>query len=299
MGESNLNTHVEETKVPNNKQRLDDALNQLDRELKSRDRKQKTRPLGVVVAAAVVIIALVGGIWFLATRDSEEETQAQETSTAPSTTEVPEAKPLAGKRTTPLEDNIKCEYTETGDASRDVPTPKGTDVSTKGTVKVNFATKQGDIEMELDRSLAPCTVNAITDIISAKYYDDTVCHRMTDGGIFVLQCGDPTGKGNGGPGFQFANEYPTDETDEADLQNPAIYPKGSIAMANAGADTNGSQFFINYKDSELPPNYTYFGNLTEKGQKTVDTIAAKGVKDGQPDGEPAEEVRISKATVKN
>ncbi|WP_412100641.1 peptidylprolyl isomerase [Corynebacterium aurimucosum] len=283
-----------------NSQRLDDTLNQLDRELKSRDRKQKSRPLGVVLMAAVVIIALVGGIWFLSTRSpEEEEIQAEESSAANTTTEAPTAEALSGKRAKPLGETVTCEYTETGDASREVPTPQGKDIPAKGEVTVNFATKQGDIEMTLDRSLAPCTVNAITDMISAKYYDDTVCHRMTEGTLSVLQCGDPTGKGSGGPGFQFANEYPTDEADDASMSQPALYPKGSIAMANAGEDTNGSQFFINYKDSQLPPAYTYFGDLTEKGQKTIDAIAAKGVKDGQSDGAPAEEVRITKATVES
>ena len=283
-----------------NSQRLDDALNQLDRELKSRDRKQKSRPLGVVLMAAVVIVALVGGIWFLATRSpEEEEIQAEETSAADTPTEAPTAEALSGKRAKPLGETVTCEYDETGDASRDVPTPQGKNIPAKGEVTVNFATKQGDIEMTLDRSLAPCTVNAITDMISAKYYDDTVCHRMTEGSLSVLQCGDPTGKGSGGPGFQFANEYPTDEADDASMSQPALYPKGSIAMANAGEDTNGSQFFINYKDSQLPPAYTYFGDLTEKGQKTIDAIAAKGVKDGQSDGAPAEEVRITKATVES
>lgn len=283
-----------------NNQRLDDALNQLDRELKSRDRKQKSRPLGVVLMAAIVIVALVGGIWFLATRSpEEEEIQAEETSAADTPTEAPTAEALSGKRAKPLGETVTCEYNETGDASRDVPTPQGKNIPAKGEVTVNFATKQGDIEMTLDRSLAPCTVNAITDMISAKYYDDTVCHRMTEGTLSVLQCGDPTGKGSGGPGFQFANEYPTDEADDASMSQPALYPKGSIAMANAGEDTNGSQFFINYKDSQLPPAYTYFGDLTEKGQKTIDAIAAKGVKDGQSDGAPAEEVRITKATVES
>lgn len=126
-----------------NSQRMDDALNQLDRELKSRDRKQKTRPLGVVIAAAVVIIALVGGIWFLATRSGdEEEIQAQDSSEVETTTEAPTAEALSGKREKPLDETVTCEYPEAGDASREVPTPKGKNIPARGEVTVNFATSR-------------------------------------------------------------------------------------------------------------------------------------------------------------
>ena len=107
-----------------------------------------------------------------------------------------------------------------------------------------------------------------------------------------------SGSGSGGPGFSFADEYPTDEVDEKDAQNPVVYPRGSVAMANSGPDTNGSQFFLNYDDSELAPNYTYFATITDKGMKTMDKIAKNGVEGGQPDGKPAKEVKIKKATVK-
>ncbi|MDO5031758.1 peptidylprolyl isomerase [Corynebacterium sp.] len=289
--------------MSNNQQRLDDSLSKLDRELKSRDRKEKARPLGVVAACLVVILALVGGIWFFSTRENteDEKIQAEESSATPTTeaTKPPMAEPLSGNRATPLPASVTCDYTDAGQAAKEVAKPNGKDVSAKGTVKVNFATNQGDIEMELDRAVAPCTVNAITDMVKAKYYDNSICHRMTSGGLNVLQCGDPTGTGTGGPGFQFANEYPTDETDEANQQMPLTYPKGSIAMANSGPDTNGSQFFINYEESQLPPLYTYFGKLTATGQQTLDKIAAKGVEGGTPDGAPAEEVRITSATVEN
>ena len=122
-------------------------------------------------------------------------------------------------------------------------------------------------------------------------------HRcLTTSGIHVLQCGDPSGSGAGGPGFQFANEYPTDELD-GPATSPVIYPRGSIAMANAGPDTNGSQFFLNYEDSPLAPDYTYFGQISEEGMATLDKVAEAGAEGGAADGAPAEEVRIETATV--
>lgn len=112
-----------------------------------------------------------------------------------------------------------------------------------------------------------------------------------------MQCGDPTGQGSGGPGFQFANEYPTDEFGDEAASAQVVYPRGSIAMANAGAGTNGSQFFLNYKDSPLQANYTYFGQINDEGLKTLDAIAQAGTEDGSGDGTPSEEVRIKKAVV--
>jgi hypothetical protein len=293
--------------VPDNKKRGEDALHKLDRELKSRDRKQKTRPFGVALASLVVILGIAGGIYFLSTRDgSEGDIQAEDTSEAQTTQETPKAEPLSGKRAEALPATVQCEYEDNGQDGHGAKKPDGKDISTEGTVTVSFDTTQGPIEMDLDRATAPCTTHAISELADSGFYDDTVCHRMTSGGLNVLQCGDPTGSGSGGPGFSFADEYPTDETDDEDAQNPVVYPRGSVAMANSGPDTNGSQFFLNYDDSELPPNYTYFGTITEDGLKTLDKIAKAGVDTGnqgdnpggQKDGKPAEEVKIKKATVK-
>ena len=203
---------------------------------------------------------------------------------------------MAVTRTTPLGDTVTCTYEEAGEASREVSTPQTEDVPATGTVTVNLETSQGPIGMELDRSVAPCTVNAIEHFAAEGYYDDTVCHRLTTSGIFVLQCGDPSGSGAGGPGFQFANEYPTDELD-GPATSPVIYPRGSIAMANAGPDTNGSQFFLNYEDSPLAPDYTYFGQISEEGLATLDKVAEAGAEGGAADGAPAEEVRIETASL--
>ncbi|OKX78392.1 peptidylprolyl isomerase [Corynebacterium glutamicum] len=276
-----------------NKERRQQALSQLEKEIKSRDRKEKTKPLTVVFASLAVILVVVGGIWYAATRSTEDEVvTADETST---TAETPDYQPLALTRTTALGDSVVCEYPDSGEASKDVSKPATENVPATGTVTVNLTTAQGNIGMELDRSVSPCTVNAVEHMASEGYYNDTVCHRITTSGIYVLQCGDPSGTGAGGPGFSFANEYPTDEA--TDLTTPVIYERGTIAMANAGADTNGSQFFLNYEDSPLAPNYTYFGQITEEGLATLDAIAEVGAEGGVSDGAPAEEVRIESATV--
>ena len=279
-----------------NRKRGKDALAKLDRELNARERKEKARPLGVVAISALAIIALVGGIWFMATRGDEGEVEAQDESTQ-ETAQQPEAEPLTGERAEALPAKVSCDYEDAGEAAKDVSKPNGKDVSTRGAANVTLKTNHGDIDMELDRSASPCTVNAVEHLAKEGFYDDTVCHRLTSGGLNVLQCGDPTGQGAGGPGFQFANEYPTDEadTDDPQAQQPVVYPKGSIAMANAGADTNGSQFFLNYEDSELPPLYTYFGKVGDNGMKTLAKIAENGVEGGASDGEPAEEVKVNKA----
>ena len=286
--------------VPNNKQRGKQALENLNKELKSRRRKEKARPLGVVIASVVAIVAIVGSIWVFATQENGQEdiTASEENNSEESAKEspAPEAQALTGKRAEALPASVSCEYKENGEDSNGATIPNGENVSAEGTVTVELDTTHGPIGMKLDRAASPCTVNAIESLASEGYYDDTVCHRMTSGGLSVLQCGDPTGSGSGGPGFNFDNEYPTEA--DANQDQPVTYPRGSIAMANTGQPgTNGSQFFLNYDDSQLPPTYTYFGTITEEGMKTLDAIAEKGVEGGAPDGAPAEEVRIKKAKV--
>lgn len=279
----------------NNTQRGDEALEKLDKAIKGRERKKKSGPLAVVAASLVVIVGIVAGIWYFATQSDEEDVVAEETT---SETTTPEITPLAMERKEALPETVSCTYEDAGEAARGATAPEKTEgVPARGTLNVELDTNQGPIGMELDRETAPCTVNAIEHLVKNNYYDDTVCHRLTASGIYVLQCGDPTGTGAGGPGFQFANEYPTDEA--KDSSSAVIYPRGSIAMANAGKGTNGSQFFLNYQDSPLAPDYTYFGQISDEGLKTLDAIAEKGTENaGAGDGAPAEEVRIKSATIK-
>lgn len=281
-----------------NEQRRSEAMKKLERELKTRDRQEKTKPLSVVAASLAVILVIVGGIWYLNTRDTGSESDdaaspaksaVTTASSAAPTSKAETPKVLDGKRTKPLAETVSCTYDKSGSkAAKDVGLPPTDKVSAVGTANVTIQTNDGPIPLKLDRAAAPCTVNAITYLASKGFYNNTTCHRITTEGIKVLQCGDPSGTGAGGPGFQFANEYPSDEMKSVQV----VYPRGSVAMANAGPGTNGSQFFLNYGDSPLRSDYTYFGTISDAGLKTLDAIAAKGTATGNGDGKPKETVTI-------
>ena len=153
----------------------------------------------------------------------------------------------------------------------------------------------GNIGLQLDNGKAPCTVNSFASLAQQGYFDGTTCHRLTTTPqLGVLQCGDPSGTGTGGPGYRFANEYPTNQYRLADpaLKTPVMYPRGTLAMANKGSGTNGSQFFLVYADSMLPPTYTAFGTIDATGLATLDKVAAAGVAGAGGDGKPAMDVTI-------
>jgi len=151
-------------------------------------------------------------------------------------------------------------------------------------------TNCGLIEIEADGVNAPATVSTIGFLANSNYYDATLCHRLTTSGIFVLQCGDPQGDGGGNPGFTFADE-------NLPAANGVNYPKGTVAMANSGPNTNGSQFFLVYADTTLPPNYSIWGVIT-KGFEIVEKIANLGTATGEPDGSPLYPVEIRTARLK-
>ena len=160
----------------------------------------------------------------------------------------------------------------------------------EGTVTATVATNQGDIGLTMDAAATPCTVASFVSLAEQGFYDDTPCPRIGDQeGFGILQCGDPTGTGSGGPGYSFADELTGDET----------YPAGTIAMANAGPDTNGSQFFLVFRDSQFPPSYTVFGTIDEAGVTVLEEIAATGNDNSNPagGGTPNEPVQIESVTI--
>jgi peptidyl-prolyl cis-trans isomerase B (cyclophilin B) len=152
-------------------------------------------------------------------------------------------------------------------------------------------TNRGAITMWLVPAVAPCTVANFVSLAARGFYDGTTCHRLTTDQIYVLQCGDPLGDGTGGPGYAF-----DDENLVANDPQPA-YPTGVVAMANAGRNTNGSQFFISYRDNSLPVDYTRFGYVAD-GMSIIDDVAAGGVVGGGTDGRPAIPLTIISITVR-
>ncbi|MDH6678996.1 peptidyl-prolyl cis-trans isomerase B (cyclophilin B) [Rhodococcus sp. LBL1] len=202
----------------------------------------------------------------------------------------------------PAAPTVDCSYPAAGQAAKPVQAPNGTGVSTEGTVPVAMTTNDGAIGLTLDRTKAPCTVNSFVGLAQQGYFDNTPCHRIsTSPGLEMLQCGDPSGRGTGGPGYQYANEYPTNAYAPSDpaLRKPVVYPRGTVAMANAGADTNGGQFFLVFADSVLPPMYTVFGTISEEGLTTLEKIASAGVEGSTApgDGAPTNPVTIQAAKV--
>jgi peptidyl-prolyl cis-trans isomerase B (cyclophilin B) len=187
------------------------------------------------------------------------------------------------------EPGVACEYVADGsEPAKPVEAPPA-EASATGTLTVTIATSEGDLTAELDADATPCTVNSFLSLAKQGYFDDTDCHRLTTAGILVLQCGDPTASGRGGPGYSFADELTGAET----------YGPGTLAMANAGPNTNGSQFFVVYGDSQLSPAYTVFGHIDDASVATVQAIADAGTDDanGPGDGHPKTPVTITGVTL--
>ncbi|MEV4434235.1 peptidylprolyl isomerase [Streptomyces sp. NPDC049555] len=158
---------------------------------------------------------------------------------------------------------------------------------------MELKTTCGTIDLKLDAANAPHTVNSFDFLAKEGFFDHSKCHRLTTAGIYVLQCGDPKGTGMGGPGYTIEDENLKDSRLKGN-----VYPAGTVAMANTGQPhTGGSQFFLVYQDSQLPPQYTPFGTIGPEGMKTLKKIADAGENSGAGDGAPNATVVIDKATV--
>jgi peptidyl-prolyl cis-trans isomerase B (cyclophilin B) len=284
--------------VPTNEQRRASAKRKLERQLERRAQQAKRRRLLTIIGgsvAAVVVVAIAGYSIFAGNHDrsnkqASSSSSSTDNATAAAAGALPPFKPAADL-------GANCQYPPAAQKpSKQVKPPRQGKVPTDpAEVSVSMVTNQGHIGLLLANNESPCTVNSFASLAQQKFFDDTKCHRLTTSpSLGVLQCGDPGGDGTGGPGYQFANEYPTDQYPPGDpmLQQPVDYPRGTLAMANSGPNTNGSQFFLVYKDSQLPPNYTVFGKIQQDGLATLDKIAKGGVAGGGADGPPATEVTI-------
>ncbi|MEN9735702.1 MAG: hypothetical protein RL129_412 [Actinomycetota bacterium] len=155
-----------------------------------------------------------------------------------------------------------------------------------------FKTNCGEIVVAADGVKAPLTVISLAYLANSNYYDNSVCHRLITSGIFILQCGDPTASGSGGPQWQVPDEnLPTGSP------TSNLYPAGTVAMANSGPNTNGSQFFFVFKDnSQLAASYTVWGKVI-KGMEIINYIASKG-SDATKADSPNQAFEIIKASAR-
>jgi peptidyl-prolyl cis-trans isomerase B (cyclophilin B) len=247
-----------------------------EQQLQAARRQKTSRTIIRAVSAVIVIVAIFFGIAFL-TDDDE--------STAPTTTITP-----AGDVTTlPDDTDTTTAPTEFVYGTTACPPAEGAAEQTQefadsfqlcidptktytATVTTNF----GEYTAVLDPAKAPGTVNNFVSLARSKYFDGTTCHRAIPG--FMVQCGDPTATGSGGPGYKFADELPA----------AGEYQLGSLAMANSGPNTNGSQFFVITGDQgvSLPPNYTLFGQVTDGLDTTVSDMDLAGNDDPGSNGVP-------------
>jgi peptidyl-prolyl cis-trans isomerase B (cyclophilin B) len=279
------------------------ARARLEREMAARAQSaHRRRQRGAIIGAAVAAVLVIGAVvWVVAATGGKKKSAPSAAASAKAATGCvwsPSPNPSASPAQ-PANPNLK-----------NVGTPPASGEPRSGTRDMTINTNLGSIVVQLDLAKAPCTSASFTYLASKQFFDNTKCHRLTTSGIFVLQCGDPSGTGSGGPSYRFKDENlpsPPASASASPAGSPsapaepatASYRAGTLAMANAGADSNGSQFFIVYKDSPLPPNYTIFGTIT-RGLDVVTKVAAGGVAEGGQnpgDGKPKTEVTISSLTV--
>ena len=266
-----------------NQQRREAAKRKLERQQKRRAEQAQRRKRTTMLVSVVVIVAVVAVIAVLSV-NSQGKPAAAQTAAAPAATAP------TGPCTFPA--------TPSEPASKPVSAPTDANPPKMGTAIVTVTTNRGVVPLTLDRAEAPCTVENFLSLTKAGFFNNTPCHRLTTAdSLKVLQCGDPTGSGSGGPGYTIPDEPPAHL--KAGPQGSSIYPAGSIAMANTGApNSGGSQFFLVYADSMLPPNYTVFGRIAPAGVQVLQKIAAGGEDDsgGPGDGKPKLATTIQSAT---
>jgi peptidyl-prolyl cis-trans isomerase B (cyclophilin B) len=244
------------------------------------------------LALVVVVAAVAGGLWLT---DDDEAPAGAAATTAPGASTTAPAQEFddarAGAPTAPAA--VACGGQIPPKVER--PTfskPPTTEVDPAKTYLATFQTSCGDFTVRLDPKKAPITTANMVFLAGKKFYDSTWFHRIVPGGaagIAVIQGGDPEGSGRGGPGYAIKDELPA---------SPAAYKKYSVAMANSGPDSGGSQFFINFEDNSkgLQANYSVFGAVVD-GREVIDEIAKVPV-GGQNGDTPTQSVWIEKLTVK-
>jgi len=281
--------------VPTNKQRRQAAQRHLQRQLERRaeQAKKRRRNLGILASAIAVLVVVGAALLITGVFKGDDDTTA---SADPSSSESAPATSAAAPSTN-ADGTVTCTYAPDASGNPNLtdvgtpPTPEATPAT--GTSTLLMTTDQGDLTLTLDKAKAPCAAASFTYLAQQGFFDGSPCHRLVVQPSFgVLQCGDPTGTGSGGPSYKYAEEVTPETT----------YPRGTIAMAKTSAPgTTGSQFFLCFTDTALPPQYTVVGTVDEAGLAVLDTVAAGGIADTGPegDGAPAVPVNIETLSVVN
>jgi peptidyl-prolyl cis-trans isomerase B (cyclophilin B) len=256
---------------------------------------KRTSPAAVVLIVGSVIVVILMALAFLAwgypgfLREPDAKGALGRFTTSPSPTSVAaptttESAPvsIAGgrhpmpTRPRPLANPITCAFTPAprSPAPKPATPPPDGPAPSSGTLNVKLETSAGPIVLTLDRALAPCTVVNFLSLAKQGFYDGTSCHRLSvTTGLQMLQCGDPAGDGTGGPGYTIKDETFPELT----------YGRGLLAMAKtAEPDTGGSQFFLVFGKTEIPPEYTVFGRIDDAGLEVLDKVAQGGIDTSKP-----------------
>ncbi|TFV66729.1 UNVERIFIED_ORG: peptidylprolyl isomerase [Bacillus sp. AZ43] len=276
--------------MPTNKQRRQAAQRHLQRQLERRAElaKKRRRNLGILASAIAVLVVVGAALLITGALGGDDEPTDPVASDAPAATS-------AAAPSTNADGTVTCTYApdESGNPNlTDVGTPPSPEATpAQGTSTLLMSTDQGDLTLTLDRAKAPCAAASFTYLAQQSFFDGSTCHRLVNQPSFgVLQCGDPTGTGSGGPSYKYAEEVTPETT----------YPRGTIAMAKTAAPgTTGSQFFLCFVDTELPPEYTVVGTVDEAGLAVLEKVAEAGIEGVGPegDGAPALPVNITSLSV--
>ncbi len=243
----------------------------MEAQQKAQKRKQNLRRTITIAIAAVLVI----GISYLIFKPAPKSASSTTTSHATSTTTKPTAGGGSGnKALSAITTSANCPASFSATLNKpSYPTAPPMTIDTSKTYTATVTTDVGPFTVQLDPKVAPKAVNSFVFLANQHFFDCITFHRVIPS--FVDQTGDPTGTGTGGPGYQFADELPKTASPQ--------YPLGSVAMANSGANTNGSQFFIvaGTQGETLAPSYTLFGKVTA-GMSVISTINAAGASSGTP-----------------
>lgn len=262
--------------MPSNQQRREAAKRKLQRQLVRREQARTRRRRTTLVAGSAAALLVAAGVVWLVVSNKNSPTAADTSSSTDASGTATTAAPA-----------VPCTYTAGGTAAKPVKVPANTSPANTGTVAVTMTLNDKPVEITLDRASAPCSVNSFLSLASQGFFNDTSCHRLTkSGALNVLQCGDPSGKGNGGPGYSYEPKAPIETK----------YDVGTVAMANADGQ-EGSQFFIVYGPTNITASYSIIGQVSSAGMTVVNDIAAKGVKDDRQDGQPVAPAKIGTVTV--